>query len=179
MTATTAASTPADGAPLPSSTGPAGLDDTAPDLVAVTAAVASVDDPEYPGLSIVDLGLVERVDVDNIGTVRVDLVPTFSGCPALSVIAGDVEGAVSAVDGVQAVQVQWLAEPIWTTDRVSGHGLAILAEEFTVAVEIGRRSPRCPRCETPLQPQSMFGPSRCRAVSRCPSCSETVEVMRA
>lgn len=153
----------------------------------VIAAVNSVDDPEYPGLSIADLGLVEAIDItkaeapDESGgmMVSVGLVPTFSGCPALSVIAADVTNAVMAVDGVDDVTVRWLADPVWTTERVSPAGLAALADDFTVAVEIGATTPTCPRCGSPLIQTSMFGPSRCRAVARCAACSETVEVMRA
>lgn len=144
----------------------------------VLAALSMVDDPEYPGLSIVDLGLLEQCDVDGTN-VTVGLVPTFSGCPALGIIAEDVTAAISAVDGVERVAVQWLPTPVWSTDRVSELGRAALADQFTVAVEIGRQTPTCPRCGSELTPASMFGPSRCRSVSRCKSCSETVEVMRA
>ena len=66
---------------------------------AVRSAVAGVDDPEYPGVSIVDLGLLEQVRVDH-GHVEVGLIPTFSGCPALAVIADEVRGAVGDVEGV-------------------------------------------------------------------------------
>ncbi len=64
---------------------------------AVLDALATVDDPEYPGVSIVDLGLVERVEVSG-RSVEVDLVPTFSGCPALEMIATDVAATVGALD---------------------------------------------------------------------------------
>ena len=58
------------------------------DLVeAVRAAVAAVDDPELPGVSIVELGLLEQLSADAEGAVSIGLIPTFSGCPALSLIA--------------------------------------------------------------------------------------------
>lgn len=145
----------------------------------IRAAVFSVDDPEYPGLSIVDLGLLEHCTITPDGSVTVGLVPTFSGCPALGIIAADVSDAVSSVPGVTSVMVSWLPTPVWSTDRVTERGMAALADDFTVAVEIGRGETRCPRCSAELTPQSMFGPSRCRSVSRCLACSETVEVMRA
>ena len=148
-------------------------------LEPIHAAVASVDDPEYPGLSIVDLGLVETCDINDVGDVTVELVPTFTGCPALNVIAEDVRAAVAAIDGVNRVAVNWLLSPTWSTDRVSEHGKAVLADHFTVAVQIGSSTPRCPRCGGVLSDESMFGPSRCRSVSRCAACTETVEVMRA
>lgn len=150
-----------------------------PDLeLAVHQAVASVDDPEYPGVSIVDLGLLEAIEIDDSGAVAIGLIPTFSGCPALAVIASDVAAAVQAVDGVSAASVSWLTSPAWTVDRISHDARVQLADEFTVAVELGRRAPACPRCGEATVEQSLFGPSRCRSVHRCSSCNETVEVMR-
>ena len=146
--------------------------------LAVHAAVSSVDDPEYPGISVVDLGLLERLTVSDDHRVSVGLVPTFSGCPALAMIADDVEVAVAAVDGVRSVVVEWLTAPVWSVERVSADARQVMADKFTVAVQIGAGPTRCPRCGSPTTEQAMFGPSRCRSVHRCPQCSETVEVMR-
>ena len=148
----------------------------------VRAAIATVDDPEYPGISIVDLGLLESIDVQPDGGVVVGLVPTFSGCPALAMIAADVRQAVTAVDdmaGPQTVDVRWLASPAWTIDRVTDNARQAMAREFTVAIRIGRDPVPCPRCGADTTENSMFGPSRCRAVHVCRSCTEVVEVMRA
>ena len=144
---------------------------------AVLHAISSVDDPEYPGVSIVDLGLLEHVEVRN-GIVGIGLIPTFSGCPALAMIAADVEAAVLAVDGVEQVSVSWLNSPAWSPERLSRRGKDALKTEFTVAVQIGTRTPECPLCGGPTIEKSMFGPSRCRSVHRCEACTETVEVMR-
>lgn len=144
----------------------------------VHAALCTVDDPEYPGVSIVELGLLERITVADGGRVEIGLVPTFSGCPALSVIARDVEAAVAALASVESVEVRWLNTPLWTVERISAEASAALADQFTVAVRIGRGPALCPRCGSPTIEQSVFGPSRCRSVHRCPDCVETVEVMR-
>lgn len=143
----------------------------------VLSAIASVDDPEYPGVSIVDLGLLEHVEVRN-GVVGIGLIPTFSGCPALEIIRGDVDAAVRVVEGIDEVAVSWLTSPAWTPERLSERGRAALASEFTVAVQIGNGPALCPLCGKPTVEQSMFGPSRCRSVHRCESCTETIEVMR-
>ena len=145
----------------------------------VHSAVAAVDDPEYPGISITDLGLVEALDVTPDGDVVVGLIPTFSGCPALSMIANDVRSAIADLDGVTTVDVRWLGAPVWTIDRVTAVARATMAREFTVAVRIGREPVSCPRCGSSTMEDSMFGPSRCRAVHVCTSCAEVVEVMRA
>lgn len=164
--------------------------------LAVHEAIASIDDPEYPGISIVDLGLLEQVEV-TASRVVVGLIPTFSGCPALAVIAGDVERAVRRHTGAIDVVVEWLTSPVWSIDRVSADARHTLADEFgvavqriepraftsgarDVAVEIGNVGAvaQCPRCSGETAEQSMFGPSRCRSVHRCRSCGETVEVLR-
>lgn len=142
---------------------------------AVASAVSTVDDPEYPGVSIVDLGLLESIDVNADGHVTVSLTPTFSGCPALGMIGDDVTKAVQAVGGVTTVQVEWLAAPVWSTDRISPLARWRLARELTVVVA----SSWCPVCGGDhLELVSDVGPARCRAVRRCTSCGEIVEQMR-
>jgi len=143
----------------------------------VWAAIASVDDPEYPGISIVHLGLSESVIIHG-SMVTIGLIPTFSGCPALQMIAGDVRDAVLSVVGVDKVEVNWLRSPVWSVDRMTPKARSQMSMKFTVAVRLGFAEPDCPLCGGDTVEQSLFGPSRCRSVSRCTSCGETVEVMR-
>ena len=148
------------------------------DLVdAVRAAVATVDDPELPGVSIVELGLLEQLSADADGAVSIGLIPTFSGCPALSLIVERVRVATEAVDGVRSVDVTVLSAPHWSVERISDRARQQLAGGLTVAVERDGRA-QCPRCGAETVEQSMFGPTRCRAVHHCPGCGEAVEVMR-
>lgn len=144
----------------------------------VRSAITSVDDPEYPGISIVDLGLLETVTISQDRHVTVGLIPTFSGCPALAIIADDVIAAVAAVTNVASCKVDWLKAPAWHADRISHEARSCLEKKFTVAVQIGERSPTCPLCASKTVEQSMFGPSRCRSVHTCTGCGETVEVVR-
>ncbi len=146
--------------------------------LAVHEAIASVDDPEYPGVSIVDLGLLERLDVGADGGVRVGLIPTFSGCPALDMIKADVAAALAAVDGVRSVEVVWLSAQVWSVDRIDAETRAAIGREFTVSIRMPDGRSLCPLCGTETVELSMFGPSRCRSVHRCEACAETVEVMR-
>jgi ring-1,2-phenylacetyl-CoA epoxidase subunit PaaD len=143
---------------------------------AARAAVATVDDPEMPGVSIVELGLLESITVVD-GAVTVGLIPTFSGCPALALIARRVEEAVAGVDDVRSVTVEFLRSPVWTIERVSSRARRDLSTNLGIAVE-RKGSAECPRCATRTEMRSMFGPTRCRAVHHCPSCGEVVEVMR-
>lgn len=143
----------------------------------VVRALRGVDDPEYPGISIVELGLVETVRVD-AGRVEVDLVPTFSGCPALTFIAEDAERVVGTLPGVSAVQVRFVTEPAWTPARIAASAVTRLAGSFGVGVQVGARPAPCPSCgAAALREQSMFGSSRCRSVHRCTACGEVVELI--
>lgn len=144
----------------------------------VRTAVATVADPEYPDVSIVDLGLLERIELDG-EVARVGLIPTFGGCPALSMIASDVRDAVLAVDGIDACDVTWLDGPIWTTDRMTAGAQRSLADEYTVVLRRKDGALRCPVCGSDaVADQSLAGPTRCRSVAWCPDCRNAVEVMR-
>ncbi len=149
---------------------------------AVAEAVASVSDPEYPGVSIADLGLLERLAVTERadGThVTVGLIPTFSGCPALAMIAADVRNAVEAVPGVAACRVDWLTEPVWSVERVTPAARSHLGTEFSVVFRGADGGLRCPVCgSADVEDRSLAGPTRCRSVAWCASCRNVVEVMR-
>jgi len=145
---------------------------------ALLAALAGVDDPEYPGVSIVELGLLEAVRVDG-PRVEVDLVPTFSGCPALAFIAADAEAAVRAVDGVDDVTVRFVSTPVWGPERIAPGARVRIAADFAVAVAVPGRPTSCPVCgAAALVEESMFGPVRCRSIRRCRACGERIETIR-
>ena len=148
-----------------------------PDAESLRAAVAGVDDPEMPGVSIVDLGLLESIVSTPDGAVTVELIPTFSGCPALAVIADAVAAAVGQVDGVTGVEVRFLRSPAWSVDRVSPRAQQELRERLGISVERDGTA-MCPRCGSVTEQRSMFGATRCRAIHVCPACREVVEVMR-
>jgi len=144
----------------------------------VIHALRGVDDPEYPGVSVVDMGMIASAEVAD-GRATVELITTFSGCPAHSVIAADIAAAVGALDGITGVEVRRSPQS-WDTSRLSEHARAAMAREFTVSVALPGKPAECPRCgAAALVEQSPFGPARCRAVHRCGACNEVVEVLRA
>lgn len=144
----------------------------------VMTVLSQVDDPEYPGVSIVDLGLVEAVRTDEDSHVEVDLIPTFLGCPALGFIIADVRAALARADFPGAT-VRFVDHPVWTPDRITDAGRRRLATDFTVAVRLGRSAPSCPRCGTSaLVDTAMFGSMRCRSISECRACGERLETIR-
>ena len=149
---------------------------------AVRDAVAAVNDPEYPDVSIVELGLVESLAVERRpdgDVARIGLIPTFSGCPALHMIADDVRRAVESLTDVSRCEVTWLPGPVWTTSRMTPDARRRLAEEYTVVLRHDDGGLVCPVCGGHgVVDQSMSGPTRCRSVAWCPDCRNPVEVMR-
>ena len=144
----------------------------------VINVLRTVDDPEYPGVSVVDMGMIGAVEFAG-RRVAVELITTFSGCPALGVISSEIARAVRALDGITDVEVRRSAEA-WDTSRLSEQARAVMARDFTVAVAVPGRPAECPRCGVAaLVEQSPFGPARCRSVHRCTACREVVELLRA
>jgi ring-1,2-phenylacetyl-CoA epoxidase subunit PaaD len=151
----------------------------------VWTALSSVMDPEIPAVSIVDMGMVEHVHVTD-GRARVVILPTFSGCPAISVIKHDVAEAVARVDGVETVIVDTTYSPPWTTDRITEQGRSKL-REFGLAPPTGSAPvlitqiglpevAQCPFCgSTNTHNDNPFGPTPCRALYYCDNCRNPFE----
>jgi ring-1,2-phenylacetyl-CoA epoxidase subunit PaaD len=151
----------------------------------VWEALAHVADPEIPAVSVIDMGMVERVDVAG-GRVRVVVLPTFTGCPAVPQIEADVARAAQAVEGVVEARVEMSFDPPWTTDRITPDGRRRLRDfglappEDGVPVLIASIGlpdrARCPFCGSrATRAESMFGPTPCRAVFYCDACRNPFE----
>ncbi len=84
----------------------------------IVAALREVYDPEIP-VNIYDLGLIYRIDCDEMGVVEIDMTLTAPGCPVAQTFPGTVEAAVQNVEGVAAAEVELVWEPPWTPDRMS------------------------------------------------------------
>ena len=155
------------------------MTETALDVERVREAVAAVTDPEYPDLTIRDLGILERVDVDvEAGTAAVALVPTVLGCPALAMIEADV-GAAARAAGASQVEVTFLTSPAWTPERIDPEARRFLARELTVAIRARDGTVTCPVCgSAAVSHRSDFGPTLCRQLWWCDSCRNPVEVIR-
>jgi len=160
------------------------------DLEEARAAAAAVTDPEVPVLTIEDLGVLRGVEEAGDGRVVVTITPTYSGCPAMEVIARQVEEAVRAA-GFAAVEVRTVLSPPWTTDWLTEAGRRKLAEAGiapparTSRSGTGTRVPvalglRCPRCgSTSTRIVSRFGATACKAVHACRACGEPFEEFKA
>jgi ring-1,2-phenylacetyl-CoA epoxidase subunit PaaD len=143
----------------------------------VRAILADVPDPELPVVSVVDLGMVHRVDV-SADAIRVELLPTFVGCPALDVIRSAVRDRLAAFD--RPVDVAFTFAVPWTSDRISRAGLERL-RSVGIAPPIGPGgSPACPWCgSADVALDNVFGPTQCRSLHFCRSCRQPFEGLKA
>ena len=137
----------------------------------------AVPDPEIPVISVVDLGIVRDVTWD-ADTLEVAVTPTYSGCPATSVIAMDIETALMG-RGVNSVRIKTQISPPWTTDWLSDKGRAKL-EEYGIAPPRAAGGPeRCPQCKsTDVERISQFGSTPCKAQWRCTECLEPFDYFK-
>lgn len=143
----------------------------------VMAWLDEVPDPEIPVISLVDLGIIRGVDWQG-DTLRVTITPTYSGCPATSIIAMQVEEALRE-RGIEKLELKRQIAPAWTTDWISEQGRAKL-EEYGIAPPQPAGGPaRCPHCGAPdLEKISQFGSTPCKAQWRCKACLEPFDYFK-
>lgn len=137
----------------------------------------AVPDPEIPVISVVDLGIVREVRWED-DTLKVVVTPTYSGCPATSVISIDIETALRD-HGVRDLRIETKIAPPWTTDWLSSKGLAKLEEYGIAPPRLAGGPERCPRCKsTNVTRVSQFGSTPCKAQWRCGDCLEPFDYFK-
>jgi ring-1,2-phenylacetyl-CoA epoxidase subunit PaaD len=151
---------------------------------AVWSALAELEDPEIPVISLVDLGVIRDVAVEG-QRVRVEFTPTFLGCPALEVMRDRMTQAIEELGGEPDVEV--VVDDSWSTDRITpegreklrGAGFAPPApREAGVPKLVQLRSAvfRCPYCgSTETKLENIFGPTPCRSIRYCANCHQPFE----
>ncbi|MFZ1813269.1 MAG: 1,2-phenylacetyl-CoA epoxidase subunit PaaD [Rhizobiaceae bacterium] len=158
-----------------------------PDPQEVMAWLEEVPDPEIPVISLVDLGVIRNVSLDG-GTLVVTVTPTYTGCPATSIINFEIEAKLRE-KGVCDFRIVRSLSPPWTTAWLSVKGRAALTQygiappvEGTAACGSGRPAqlqvacPRCGSCETRMV--SRFGSTPCKSNWQCNSCLEPFDYFK-
>jgi len=147
-------------------------------------ALREIEDPEIPVISIVDLGVVRDVQVEN-GTVHVGFTPTFLGCPALEVMRSQMAAKITELGAEPDVQV--IRDDAWSSDRITPEGREKLraagfappaprAAGARTLVELRSAVFRCPYCgSTDTKLENVFGPTPCRSLRYCASCRQPFE----
>jgi len=132
-----------------------------------------INDPEIPVLSIWDLGILQ--DVERVGgEVIVTITPTYSGCPAMAHIAGQIEDCLRR-HGIDRFRVLTRLAPAWTTDLMDAAARARLREYGIAPPE----APRCPQCgSSEVTVVSEFGSTACKALYRCQACAEPFDYFK-
>lgn len=150
------------------------------------AAAAAVVDPEIPVLTIADLGVLRDVTVDEAGRVEVAITPTYSGCPAMNMIALEIEMALARA-GLEGARVRTVLSPAWTTDWMSQEGRRKL-RDYGIAPPppgggrgalFGTEIVACPRCGSgETEVLSEFGSTSCKSLWRCLACREPFDTFK-
>ncbi|ELX10881.1 phenylacetate-CoA oxygenase PaaD subunit [Janthinobacterium sp. HH01] len=170
----------------------------------IWAWLGEVSDPEIPVISIVDLGIVRDVQLAADGACTVTITPTYSGCPAMQVIADAITDALHT-HGLQDVRLQNQLSPAWTTDwmseagkaKLQGYGIAPPAQQVidisglragvgadgALAAISRRAQPRltvaCPNCGSRhTEITSQFGSTPCKALYKCLDCREPFDYFK-
>lgn len=150
----------------------------------IAQLLSEVSDPEIPGISIVDLGMVVDIFEEN-DQWQIMLATTYSGCPAIDVIPFIVRSKLGEA-GFADVNVLMEISPPWSTDWISEEGKQKLLE-YGIAPPNGRASfhadegkpKKCPQCgSTHVTMISHYGSTPCKAAYRCETCLEPFEYFK-
>ena len=171
-------------AAAPSATSPG----AAARIAAAWEILATVEDPEIPALSIVDLGLIRFVRATPDGQIEVGLSPTYVGCPATEVIRRSVHDALMK-SAVGEFEVTNVLSPAWSSDWITPDGRRKLHTFGIVPPDRGvsnmhdmlraGRPVACPRCNSvDTETLSEFGSTPCKALHRCRACLEPFEYFK-
>lgn len=151
-----------------------------------------VKDPEVPVLSILDLGIVREVIVENTGEgkprVNIVITPTYSGCPAMDVISMDIR--LKLIEkGYRDISIRQSLSPAWTTDWMTEEGKEKLkafgiappnpAQQFCTSEMFREEAVECPHCRSyHTEVISQFSSTACKAMYRCLHCKEAFDYFK-
>ena len=147
-------------------------------------ALAEIEDPEIPVISVVELGVVRDVTVEG-DRVHVEFTPTFLGCPALEVMRSRMAEKIEELGADPDIDV--VLDDSWTTDRITPAGREKLRQagfappapreaEAPKLLQLQGAAFRCPYCgSTETKLENLFGPTPCRSIRYCTGCRQPFE----
>ena len=153
----------------------------------ILKALYEVKDPEIPVISVVDLGIIPKVSVNEDGYAVVTMTPTFTACPATQVMQNEIIAAVEALEFVEKAIVKVDFSIPWTSDKISELGRQQL-KEFGLAppnkhhgkLDMDKIADvNCPHCgsdHTSLK--ILFGATLCRSNHFCYDCKQAFEAFK-
>ncbi len=158
------------------------------DKKALYACLEEVKDPEVPVLSIIDLGIVRDIQLNN-DELEVTITPTYTGCPAMDVIATAIRVELTVL-GFKKIKIIRSISPAWTTDWMSEEGKRKL-KEYGIAPPNPKQqvcndklfaadeAVQCPHCNSwHTHRISEFGSTACKALYQCDDCKEPFDYFK-
>jgi len=157
--------------------------------------LGNVTDPEVPVLSVIDLGIVRKIEIYDavqkppLGGVEVFITPTYTGCPAMDVIKMDIRLALLE-NGFNNIEVHTVLSPAWTTEWMSEAGKQKLKaygiappnpqqQVCTPGLFQKEETVQCPHCNSyHTQLISRFGSTPCKALYQCKDCKEPFDYFK-
>jgi ring-1,2-phenylacetyl-CoA epoxidase subunit PaaD len=152
------------------------------------AYLEEIKDPEVPVLSIIDLGIVRDIQI-NKDELEVIITPTYTGCPAMDMIAANIRILLSTL-GFKKIKITTALSPAWTTDWMSEEGKRKL-KQYGIAPPNPRQqvcsnklfaadeAVQCPQCNSYHTHRiSEFGSTACKALYKCDDCKEPFDYFK-
>ena len=150
----------------------------------IWSLLEAVKDPEIPVLSVLDMGIIRGVSVQG-EEVEIVITPTYTGCPAIDVIAMDIRLKLIE-QGIRNVKIRTQLSPAWTTDWMSAEGKEKLRAfgiappnpkpQFCSTDLFREEAVQCPRCGSwHTELISQFGSTACKSLYRCLDCKEAFD----
>ena len=156
-------------------------------LAKAKRAVCGVLDPEVPVLNIDEMGILQRVHLED-EIVIITITPTYLGCPAMDAIKVDIGSSLNDV-GVEKYRIDIVYSPAWTTDwlsiaarrKLKAYGISppMLKNEIKTSFEEGKSGVECPLCESKTTSLvSEIGSTACKSMYKCSNCLEPFEYFK-
>lgn len=151
----------------------------------VFSFLSVIPDPEIPVVNIQEMGMLRDVTI-NDGVCEVVLTPTYSGCPAMGIIAQDIKMTLEQ-KGISPVKVRLTEHPAWTTDwmtdaakqKLKDYGIAPPLHSSCNNADFSKNIVACPRCGSEYTSVvSRFGATACKAMYKCEACKEPFEYFK-
>jgi ring-1,2-phenylacetyl-CoA epoxidase subunit PaaD len=149
----------------------------------IWSALEIVKDPEIPTLSMVDMGIITKVEVRGESNVYVEMTPTFTGCPAIKMMENMVAERLKEI-GIETVEVKTTFDKPWNSNKLTERGLMCLKKhglapppkhEGEITMELLEHS-ICPHCGSKnTDMKTPFGPTLCRSMHYCNDCLQAFE----
>ena len=160
----------------------------------IWSILETVTDPEVPVLTITDLGIVRDVIINSPlvggnGSIEVIITPTYTGCPAMDMIAMNIKFALIE-HGFQNIKITSVLSPVWTTEWMTESGKQKL-KDYGIAPPNPKQqvcnndlfapyeTVQCPQCNSRRTHRiSEFGSTACKSLFQCDDCKEPFDYFK-